>query len=489
MRGVRRFATLLGVVALAAGCTSDRPGFASDEAGNGKSDGGNAGGQSGVDGSANGAASNPDDGINANLDASFDESCGASETREAERLDLDLFIMLDRSSSMIDPTVSGDTKWEAITTALGNFAADPDTQDIGIGLQYFPRLKAEVPSECRQDSECGANGPCNITGSCESALLLDGSECFDNTDCPFQEKCVTVGRCQNNQEIICAPADPNFVCGVEQGVDLGACVRWEGFCEKQDRCDTPAYEEPEIPILTGTDRGQLFIDSISSNSPSGGTPTAPALQGAIDYARAWAEGHPDRLVAVVLATDGVPSECSLANDVLLIDQVVGIARTAAEGSPALKTFVVGVFSPSAIEDINAPQNLNAIAEAGGTDSAYVINTDSDVLLEFYNALDSIRSSAAPACDFKLASDTSGSLVNYDLVNLQFTNDSGDKTSLYNVKTKAGCAANDDQGWYYVTELGSETPSQISVCPGVCEDFKASKNGRIELKIGCKTLVR
>jgi len=39
------------------------------------------------------------------------------------------------------------------------------------------------------------------------------------------------------------------------------------------------------------------------------TPTVPALQGAINYAKAYAPQHLDRKTIVVFATDGMPTEC------------------------------------------------------------------------------------------------------------------------------------------------------------------------------------
>src|SRR5690606_12328289 len=58
--------------------------------------------------------------------AGGERSC-AGEEHAAELLPLDVFIMLDRSLSMNAATGTGSSKWQAITSALEAFVADPDS--------------------------------------------------------------------------------------------------------------------------------------------------------------------------------------------------------------------------------------------------------------------------------------------------------------------------------------------------------------------------
>ena len=58
--------------------------------------------------------------------------------------------------------------------------------------------------------------------------------------------------------------------------------------------------------------------------PWGNTPTAPAVQGAINHARTSAAGNPGHASVAVLATDGLPTECSPWS-------IPGIAQLAAAG--------------------------------------------------------------------------------------------------------------------------------------------------------------
>src|SRR5690606_9278376 len=87
------------------------------------------------------------------------------ETHQAERIGLDMFVMLDISGSMLDVLPQGllaepITKWDAVRQSLEAFVVAPETADIGIGLQYFPQNNDGVPFTCNSNDECGAGGPC-----------------------------------------------------------------------------------------------------------------------------------------------------------------------------------------------------------------------------------------------------------------------------------------------------------------------------------------
>ena len=50
-----------------------------------------------------------------------------------------------------------------------------------------------------------------------------------------------------------------------------------------------------------------ITSAIGGVNPNGRTPTDPALHGALNYARSWAQRNPTHKVIVVLATDGGPN--------------------------------------------------------------------------------------------------------------------------------------------------------------------------------------
>ena len=64
----------------------------------------------------------------------------ASSSQTATLIPLDIFIMMDQSGSMGDPTGTGVSKWDAVKQALSAFVGDPASAGIGVGIQYFPKI-------------------------------------------------------------------------------------------------------------------------------------------------------------------------------------------------------------------------------------------------------------------------------------------------------------------------------------------------------------
>jgi len=50
---------------------------------------------------------------------------------------VDMYIILDQSISMAEPTVSGGTRWDAVTAAISSFVANDSANGIGVGIDYF----------------------------------------------------------------------------------------------------------------------------------------------------------------------------------------------------------------------------------------------------------------------------------------------------------------------------------------------------------------
>lgn len=208
----------------------------------------------------------------------------AAETFPGELVPLDLYVMLDKSSSMQDAG-----KWGAVDTALSTFVSSPDSAGIGVGLQFFPvQPSSAVPGACNganaNDPACGLYGPCL----------------------------------------------PGFnVCG--------------GSFSPNDSCDPGDYDAPEIPIgvLPGAQNAveNALVAAITAADPDGSsTPSQPAMQGAATYATSWAAAHPSHLTYIVFASDGEPTNCT-SNSVA---GTAAAAQAAAAATPSVKTFVIGV---------------------------------------------------------------------------------------------------------------------------------------------------
>jgi hypothetical protein len=89
---------------------------------------GGAGGSSGAAGSAGSAGS-------AAMPPDF-TTCGGS-SYEAEDLPIDMFIMLDHSTSMTEMLPNGKTRWANVTEAINAYLTNGAPQTLRVGLQYF----------------------------------------------------------------------------------------------------------------------------------------------------------------------------------------------------------------------------------------------------------------------------------------------------------------------------------------------------------------
>ena len=136
------------------------------------------------------------------------ESC-AGEARAAQNIALDIHLMVDISGSMTDvlPGGGSETKWDAVKAALQDFVRSPETEDIGIGISYFPLLKEGVPDSCTENDQCGDGGPCSNSWCVVPVDLDDGSAvwavpllpqpilCSEEADCGAEGvACETVRR-------------------------------------------------------------------------------------------------------------------------------------------------------------------------------------------------------------------------------------------------------------------------------------------------------
>lgn len=453
------------------------------------------------------------------------------QTREAEAIALDIFVMLDISGSMLQalPQVSlleaPPTKWDAVRQSLEAFVQAPETAEIGIGLQYFPLSQPDVPPLCTSNDECGVGGPCS-SSVCVAAYVVDdpadavppfrflaaerNGSCSSDGDCALEEEsclamlgvcvdptvgvpnlpllprcnvqndcgglpgtvCELVGACEGQLQGQLVPCTASIGCPA----GTGACVDFPFRCENQTSCEVAEYATPAVAISSAPTRADDIVASLRAQVPDGLTPTGPALTGALAHARLWAEQNPGRQVVTVLATDGLPTECAPLD----IPEIAQLASEANTGARPVRTFVIGVFSA---QDLGADgqERLDELARSGGTERAFVIDAGANAGNEFLSALNLIRDTAV-SCEFEL--DASAAL-DFERVNLRVSDASGTTTPLLNVGDVSACGT--DPGWYYLLDTAG-VPTQIKVCPSTCAGFM-TEGVRAELEIGCATRIR
>ena len=339
--------------------------------------------------------------------------CGTSKT--AEKVPLDMFVMFDKSGSM------DGVKWDSATQAMKSFIAQPEAAGIGVGIQFFPLPSGVTcpifPVQCTSDAQCSTGcGPCIIQGP------------------------------------------------------LGICsgVGESDSCEVMDY-STPAVEIAELPGNAGS-----LNTAIDQANPDGsGTPTLPALDGAIQHASAWATAHPGHVTIVVLATDGDPNSCS--SDVSAIQSS---AAAGAAANPPVLPFVIGAPGGTAA-------NLDAIAFSGGTNAAYIIGSNSTVEAEFLQAMNDIQNKTLP-CSYLIPEPPPGETLNLGEVNVTYTPTGGQPTTIPQAAGGLASCMPGTKAWYYDDPAN---PTSVVLCPDTCTELTADSGTSVSVVFGCATIVQ
>lgn len=234
------------------------------------------------------------------------------------------------------------------------------------------------------------------------------------------------------------------------------------------------YTTPKVALTSVAD-ASAFTSAISGTKPQGGTPTLPALQGAVDYAKQVAAQHPDQTSAIVLVTDGEPGFTVDGKFVAGCpnNDIAHVSALAADTvkSAGISTYVIGV-GPSL-------NNLNQIATAGGTQQAYMVSVDdpTKTAATFQQALDAVRGKLL-SCDFPLPAPPEGKTLDVQAVNVAYSSHGGAETVLsYNNDCANGV------GWHY-DDINA--PTRIQLCQATCDTARSDAKGALTVAFGCRT---
>jgi hypothetical protein len=210
--------------------------------------------------------------------------------------------------------------------------------------------------------------------------------------------------------------------------------------------------------------------ALDAQTPNGNTPTVPALSGAIQYVTSYAQMNRGRTVAIVFASDGLPTSCNNNNNT--IAGAEDVAAAAAAGTPPIRTFVLGV-GPSL-------QNLNAIAVAGRTQRAYLVESGGSA--ELITALNEIRKQAL-TCDYQIPI-IPGKPLDPNLAAVRVrVGATGMEVLVPKVDGPAQCGPSGG-GWYF----DASPPTKITLCPATCNPLLMTMGSTMTVLLGCRIVV-
>lgn len=225
-------------------------------------------------------------------------------------------------------------------------------------------------------------------------------------------------------------------------------------------CKTSDYAKPQVSMTALPNN--VFGQILDSQSPDGGTPTKPALEGVISYAQTLAAGTAkDGKVAIVLVTDGLPDGCNG-------NSTSSVRTLAASVATQIPTYVIGVG--------DALSNLDQIAEGGGTQKALIVadQNPTQIQADFQKAIQTIKQNAL-ACDYKIPAPPNGETLETGKVNVVYKSGSASETISYNQSCAGGT------GWKYDDP---QKPTRILMCDGSCATVKTA--GSVDVLFGCTT---
>ncbi len=240
------------------------------------------------------------------------------------------------------------------------------------------------------------------------------------------------------------------------------------FPSEQNACVPSSYDLPAVPVALLPSNADAVIAALAKHKPEGITPTWLVLHSAITTARAlrFADASRDTVIAIV--TDGAPEGCSESPNTMR--GVVELAHEAATDEPRVRTYVIGLANGYIDE-------VDAIAAAGNTGHAIIINSDPTTAQKLVTTLKKLRDDER-ACTYAVPT-LEGVLVSpYDLTVSLETTAGATQTTLPLVGSLAQC----NGAGFAVDDFAR--PTSLTLCPTSCAIAHGSPSSLLHVSAGC-----
>jgi len=305
--------------------------------------------------------------------------------------------------------------------------------------------------------------------SCSMSCSVERSGCCRNSNNPDP---LEQWRIQPVREAMRAFLQDPLSAGI--GVGLGFFGDHDlNQNRNRDVCCVESHSDATVQIQKLPDASGELIAELDAGEPQGGTPTHLAIDGACAHVGDWKQQQPGNKVVILLVTDGIPEHSCDAN----IRKARAAAEDCYQDGAGFETYVLGVVA----NNNNSLDQLNGIAEAGGTDHAYL--TDStDVAGSVLAALNAIRADAVIPCDLQIPSPPDGQTIDTSKVNLGVCDASGEGVVTPYVESESNC--NGSPGWYY---NDPSSPEAIHLCDVTCDTVNVPGSSFF-FSVGCDTQV-
>ncbi len=283
------------------------------------------------------------------------------------------------------------------------------------------------------------------------------------------------GSMQSGQKWLIAREAVQSFFASPSSAGLGIALRFFPDGECGDACDVNACASPNVPLgeltqLSAPNDAQeeALLAAFAGVSPGGVTPMSAALAGAYQWAENVVAKRPDEKTIVLLVTDGKPEACNTD------PEAITDAGSDAFTEHGIVTYAIGMQGAEL-------SFLMDLASKSGSDTPIDVTLGADNLVQ---ALADVRKRAF-ACEYQLPVDVDGQPLDPSLVNVLHTQ--GGKTDPLTVEQVPNVNACHSQvgGWYYDDPVH---PTRILLCSSTCEDVQSDDGAKIDILLGCKTVI-
>ncbi len=263
---------------------------------------------------------------------------------------------------------------------------------------------------------------------------------------------------------------------------------WAGinYFNTDDICGV--HSTPAVPVRF-LDQPQLdeIVSSLQRVTPRGGTPIIGATVLGFRHLHQQAPLPIPSNSFLVVLTDGADT-CDPGEGGRLVTDEIPKAL-----SVGIRTFAIGVPGSE-----NGRALLSSMAWAGGTaraegcdhsasardagDCHFDMASSQDLAADLSDALAQIGGKTI-TCQFDLPESTDGAPVDPQLVNVDYYPGGGGELVSIPKDDSAACGAGAD-GWQY-----AENGSRIELCGAACDSVKSDPSARVEIVLGCESVVR
>jgi hypothetical protein len=373
-------------------------------------------------------------------------------------------------------SVSGGGKTSSGTGASVGGSDTPSTS-IGAGnapaCQGIPTTKDAIGSS---EAACNGVGMESEPFPADMVILMDRS--ISNGYAVGTDSSVSAAPSGTLRRWDVLTAGMRDLAGASNADKIGASITFftlNGGADAETNCDASKYETPVVPMGMLTTTGPEIVAAMEKLTPSGLTPTEPALQGALQYAMALKRADPTREKVVVLVSDGFPTLCTNKAP----SDVAKVIEEAANAPIPVKTYVVGIGSPSKIS--SGKFNLQNYARSGKTGQPILIDETASaegISDQLVTALLNIGSSQL-ACEYAVKPPSDTQNIDPEMFTVTYEPAAGQFQEIPRVSGLAACSKSTQGGWYFDN---AATPTKVTMCPCTCSNFGA---GMVNMVYGCK----